>query len=76
MNIKILQSAITITTNEPKVAYIEFEGEGVVTAADIQVDSDIEIMNPELEIAHLNGGADSKLYMELTITNGQRLCRC
>ena len=42
-----------------------------MTAADIQVDSDIEIVNPELEIAHLNGGADSKLYMELTITNGR-----
>ena len=35
------------------------------------MDSDIEIVNPELEIAHLNGGADSKLYMELTITNGR-----
>ena len=28
-------------------------------------------MNPELEIAHLNGGPDSKLFMELTITNGR-----
>ena len=71
MNIKNLAIRNNSSTNEPKVAYIEFEGEGVVTAADIQVDSDIEILNPELEIAHLNGGADSKLYMELTITNGR-----
>ena len=71
MNIKNLAIRNNSSTNEPKVAYIEFEGEGVVTAADIQVDSDIEILNPELEIAHLNGGADSKLYMELTITNGE-----
>ena len=28
------------------------------------VDQDIEIMNPETVIATLNGGADSKLYME------------
>ena len=28
-------------------------------------------MNPDLVIAHLNGGADSKLYMELTITKGR-----
>ncbi len=28
-------------------------------------------MNPETVIATLNGGADSKLYMELTITNGR-----
>ena len=71
MNIKNLSIRNNSSTNEPKVAYIEFEGEGVVTAADIQVDSDIEIMNPELVIAHLNGGADSKLYMELTITKGR-----
>ena len=71
MNIMGRAIRINSSTNEPKVAYIEFEGEGVVTAADIQVDSDIEILNPELEIAHLNGGADSKLYMELTITNGR-----
>ena len=71
MNIKSLAIKNTSETNEPKTAYIEFEGEGVVTAGDIQVDSDIEIMNPDLVIAHLNGGADSKLYMELTITKGR-----
>ena len=71
MNIKSLAIKNTSDTNEPKTAYIEFEGEGVVTAGDIQVDSDVEIMNPDLVIAHLNGGADSKLYMELTITKGR-----
>ena len=71
MNLKSLSIKNNSETNEPKVAYIEFSGEGVVTAADIQVDSDIEIMNPDLVIAHLNGGADSKLYMELTITKGR-----
>ncbi len=71
MNIKNLSIKNNSMTNEPKTAYIEFEGEGVVTAADIQVDQDIEIMNPDLVIATLNGGADSKLYMELTITRGR-----
>ena len=71
MNIKSLAIKNNSDTNEPKVACIEFEGEGVVTAADIQVDPDIEIMNPDLVIATLNGGADSKLYMELTITKGR-----
>lgn len=71
MNIKNLALKNTSNTNESKVAYIEFEGEGTVTAADIQVDSDIEILNPEMEIATLNGGANSKLYMELTITKGR-----
>ena len=71
MNIKSLAIKNTSDTNEPKTAYIEFEGEGVVTAGDIQVDPDVEIMNPDMVIAHLNGGADSKLYMELTITKGR-----
>ena len=71
MNIKSLAIKNNSDTNEAKIAYIEFEGEGVVTAADIQVDQDIEILNPDLVIATLNGGADSKLYMELTITKGR-----
>jgi DNA-directed RNA polymerase subunit alpha len=71
MNIKNLAIRNNSSTNESKIAYIEFSGEGVVTAADIQVDQDIEILNPELVIAHLNGGVDSKLYMELTITKGR-----
>ncbi len=71
LNIKNLAIKNNSSDDEPKTAYIEFEGEGTVTAADIQIDQDIEIMNPELEIAHLNGGPDSKLFMELTITNGR-----
>lgn len=71
MNIKSLSIRDSSDTNEPKVAYVEYSGEGVVTAADIQTDPDIEILNPDLVIATLNGGVDSKLYMELTITKGR-----
>ena len=71
MNLKSLAIKNSSESDEPKTAYIDFEGEGVVTAADIQVDPDIEIMNPDAVIATLNGGADSKLYMELTITKGR-----
>ena len=71
MNIKSLAIKNNSDSEEAKVAYIDFEGEGVVTAADIQCDPDIEILNPEVVIAHLNGGADSKLYMELPITKGR-----
>ncbi len=70
MNIKSLSIKNTSETSEPKVAYIEFEGEGIVTAADIQTDPDIEILNPDQVIATLSG-ADSRLYMELTITKGR-----
>ena len=71
MNVKNLAIKNNSDTNEPKTAYIEFEGEGVITAADIQADADIEILNPDQVIATLSGGADSKFYMELTITNGR-----
>ena len=71
MNIKSLAIKNNSETDEVKTAYIEASGEGVVRASDIQVDSDIEIMNPDQVIAHLSGGADSKFYMELTITNGR-----
>ena len=71
MNIKNLAIRNTSDTNEPKVAYIEAEGEVVVTAGDIQADPDIEILNPDQVIATLCGGQDSRLFMELTITNGR-----
>ncbi len=71
MNIKSLAIKNTSLTDEAKTAYIEYEGEGVITAANIQADPDIEIMNPDQVIAHLSGGADCKLYMELTITKGR-----
>ncbi len=54
-----------------KMMYIDAHGEGVVTAADIKCDADIEIINPEQVIATLNGGTDSKLYIEMTVTNGR-----
>ena len=70
MNIKDLAIRNNSKTDEPKIAYIDFSGEGIVTAADIQVDQDIEIMNPGQIIATLDN-ADSKFYMELTITRGR-----
>ena len=71
MNLKSLAIKNHSSDNEPKTAYIECEGKGVVTAADIQADQDIEIMNPDQVIATLNGGKDCRLAMELTITKGR-----
>ncbi len=70
MNIKSLAIKNNSETSEAKTAYIEYEGEGIVHASDIQVDQDIEILNPDLVIATLSG-KDTKLYMELTITKGR-----
>ena len=71
MNLKSLAIKNMSSTNEPKTAYIEFEGEGVVRASDIQCDQDIVIVNSDQVIATLSGGKESKLYMELTITKGR-----
>ncbi|MDE6406492.1 MAG: DNA-directed RNA polymerase subunit alpha [Lachnospiraceae bacterium] len=70
MNVKSLAIKNNSDANEVKTAYIEYEGEGIVRASDIQVDQDIEILNPDLVIATLSG-KDTKLYMELTITKGR-----
>ena len=71
MNIKSLAIKNNSSTNEPKKAYIDFEGEGVVTARDIHCDSDIEILNPDQVIATLSGGPESRLEIEMTITKGR-----
>ncbi len=71
LNIKNLAIRNNSSSDEPKTAYIDFSGEGEITAADIQVDQDIEIINLDQHIATLNGGADNRLYMELTISNGR-----
>jgi len=70
MNIKELCIKNNSNSQEPKIAYIEASGNCVVTAADIKVDNDIEILNPDLVIANLSG-PDAVLDMELTIRNGR-----
>ena len=68
MNVKSLAIRNTSIDDEPKVAYIDFDGEGVITAEDIQCDPSIEIINKDQVIATVSEG---KFYMELTITNGR-----
>ncbi len=71
LNLKSLAIKSNTDSPEPKLAYIDVTGEGEVKASDIKVDSDIEILNPDQHIATLSGGADSKLFMEITITKGR-----
>ena len=72
MNIKSLALKNNSTDDEPITAYIDYQGDGVVTAADIQVSGDVlEVLNPDQVIATLSGGPDCRLYMELTVTNGR-----
>lgn len=52
-----------------KVLHLKKDKEGVVTAKDIEKDSDIEIINEDLVIATLSKGGS--LDMELTVSNGR-----
>ncbi len=56
-------------SNEDKVIRLTADKEGVVTAGDIELDSDIEIVNPDLVIANVVKGG--KLEMEMTVSNGR-----
>ncbi|MCR4687621.1 MAG: DNA-directed RNA polymerase subunit alpha [Lachnospiraceae bacterium] len=71
MNIKNLAIKNNSNSDEPKKAYIEFEGEGVIKASDIKCDSDIEIMNPDQVIATLSGGKATSFNAEFVITKGR-----
>ena len=70
MNIKNLAIKNNSETDEPKVAYIDHTGDGVIRASDIQVDQDIEIINKDQIIATLSG-SDAKLFIEMTIRKGR-----
>ncbi len=55
--------------NQPKTVVIDAHGECDVTAGDIKVDSDIEILNPDHYLCHVAAGG--RFYMELTFDNGR-----
>ena len=52
-----------------KTLHIDFKGEGEVTAADIQSDGTVEVLNPDLHIAQVAEGGH--LVMELTANKGR-----
>ena len=54
---------------EEKTLRINFKGEGEVTAADIESDGTVEILNPDLHIATVAEGGN--LVMELTADRGR-----
>ncbi|MCL1866754.1 MAG: DNA-directed RNA polymerase subunit alpha [Oscillospiraceae bacterium] len=55
--------------DSPKTVYINAEGEREVKAGDIEADSEIEIIDPDIHIATLGPGA--RLNMELTFDTGR-----
>lgn len=67
LNLKAL--SMKIHTDEPKVLYVDSDLEGPITAGDVKTDADVEILNPDLHIATLNG--TNRLYMEIMVSRGR-----
>jgi len=66
LNIKNI--AIRMHSREEATLRLEKTGKGPVTAGDIKLDHDVEIVNPDLVIANLTGG---KLNVSLKVTRGR-----
>lgn len=66
LNIKNV--AVRMNARDSAVLKLEKSGKGPITAGDIQLDHDVEIVNPELVIATLTGG---KLSVNLKVTRGR-----
>ena len=68
LNLKNLVSRLHGESPEVEV-HIAAKGPGAVTAADIESPAELEILNPELEIANLAG--NGRLEMTLTVGRGR-----
>ena len=67
LNVK--QLVVSSEHDEPVTMYLRKQGPGVVTAADIAPPAGVEVHNPDLTIATLNGKA--KLEVEFTVERGR-----
>ncbi len=67
LNLKDL--VLRVFSDEAVTLRLDARGPGVVTAADIAVSSDVEILNSELHIATLNG--NGRLAIDITVEQGR-----
>lgn len=68
LNVKQLR--LKMTECETARLRLEVQGEGVVTAADLQVPPEVEIINPDLYLLTLDS-EDARFEMELTVEQGR-----
>jgi DNA-directed RNA polymerase subunit alpha len=67
LNLKDL--VLTVETDEPVILRLDARGAGEVTARDLQPNSDVEILNPEMHIATLSDRA--RLAIDITVERGR-----
>ncbi len=68
LNLKEL--TLRLHTDKPKLLRLDVKGKKDVSAADIQEDAEVDILNPTLHIATLDK-KDAKLAMELVVERGK-----
>ncbi len=66
LNLK--QVVLRIDVDEPQTLYLSAKGAGEVTAADLKVPADVEVVNGDLHLATMS--ASGKLEVELTAERG------
>ena len=66
LNMKLLR--LRKHGKEPEVITLEAKGPKAVTAADLKLSSDIEVLNPELELMNLEKGASVEI--QITVEKG------
>ena len=69
LNVKGLCMKLHSTDPDGKILHIDAAGEQEITAQDIEPDSDVEILNPDLHIATLD--KDAHLKMDIFIDSGK-----
>jgi DNA-directed RNA polymerase subunit alpha len=67
LNVK--EIAVKMNSEGPKRLSLSRQGPGAVTAGDIKVSGDIEVLNPDLVLCHLDDGAE--INVEFTVNTGK-----
>ncbi len=67
LNLKKLR--VKLFSNGPETVYLSVSKEGIVTAKDIQGNANVEVVNKDLVIAHLEAGG--KIDMEIEVSKGR-----
>lgn len=67
LNVKLLR--LRLNSDEDATLRLDVSGEGEITAADIDENPDVEILNPELHLATIGAGA--KLKIEMRVSDGR-----
>ena len=67
LNLKDL--VLRVHADEPVTVRIDKRGPRTVTAGDIETTSDVEVLNPDLELATLND--DGRLALDITVSQGR-----